>query len=55
MVTSAHRVEMEVGADGLACEPPSEAAVASPQAGAVGPNSHAKPEGRDRAEDTNKI
>jgi hypothetical protein len=34
MVTSAHRVEVEVGADGLASAPPSWAAAAAPPAGA---------------------
>jgi hypothetical protein len=34
MVTSAHRVEVEVGADGLANAPPSGAAAAAPPAGA---------------------
>jgi hypothetical protein len=35
MVTSAHRVEVEVGADGPANAPPSGAAAAAPPAGAV--------------------
>jgi hypothetical protein len=35
MVTSAHRVEVEVGADGHASAPPSGAAAAAPPAGAV--------------------
>jgi hypothetical protein len=34
-VTSAHRVEVEVGADGLARAPPSGAAAAAPPAGAT--------------------
>jgi hypothetical protein len=34
-VTSAHRVEVEVGTDGRASAPPSEAAAASPPAGAT--------------------
>jgi hypothetical protein len=33
MVTSAHRVEVEVGADGPTSAPPSGAAAAAPQAG----------------------
>jgi hypothetical protein len=33
-VTSAHRVEVEVGADGHASAPPSRAAAAAPPAGA---------------------
>ena len=35
MVTSAHRVEVEVGADGHASASPSGAAAAAPPAGAV--------------------
>jgi hypothetical protein len=34
MVTNAHRVEVEAGADGLASAPLSKAAVAAPPAGA---------------------
>jgi hypothetical protein len=34
MITSAHRVEVEVGADGPAKAPPSGAAAAAPPAGA---------------------
>jgi hypothetical protein len=34
-VTSAHRVEVEVGADGPASAPPFKAAAAAPPAGAV--------------------
>jgi hypothetical protein len=34
-VTSAHRVEVEVGADGYASAPPSGAAAAAPPAGAT--------------------
>jgi hypothetical protein len=34
MITSAYRVEVEVGADGHACAPPSGAAAAAPPAGA---------------------
>jgi hypothetical protein len=34
MVTNAHRVEVEVGADGHASAPPSGAAAATPPAGA---------------------
>jgi hypothetical protein len=35
MVTSTHRVEVEVGADGHASAPPSRAATAAPPAGAM--------------------
>jgi hypothetical protein len=36
-VTNAHRVDVEVGADGLASAPPSGAAAAAPPAGAQTP------------------
>jgi hypothetical protein len=35
MLTSAHRVEVKVGTDELASAPPSGAAAAAPQAGAL--------------------
>jgi hypothetical protein len=38
MVTNAHRVEVEVGADGHASAPPSGAAAAAPLAGALRPS-----------------